>query len=87
MPKLMEKQGLVPGREFDRRARLILAEAQKTLMPDHALETMCINVETGEYVLGKTSLEAEEAFDRRWPRNYYFQIRVDGGPVFKFHGM
>jgi hypothetical protein len=83
----MEKRGLVPGREFDRRARLILAEIQKALMPDHASDIVCINVETGEYTLGATRREAEDAFGRRWPHNYYFQIRVDGGPAVKFHGM
>jgi len=87
MPKLLQKRGLEPGREFDRRARLILADIQKSLMPEHGSDIVCINVETGEYALGATSRDAQRAFERRWPHAFFFQIRVDGGPVVKFHGM
>jgi hypothetical protein len=48
---------------------------------------VAINVETGEYVLAPTLDEVYEAFDRRWPDQLSFVVRVDGGPVAKFHGM
>lgn len=87
----MKKQRIfprqLPRREFERRAEQILREIQKTLLPDHASEIVAINVETGEYTLGRTAREAQEAFRARWPNQLAYRVRVDGGPVFKFHGM
>jgi hypothetical protein len=73
-------------REFDRRADHILHELQKTLMPKHASEIVAINVETGEYVLASTLDAVYEAFQERWPEQISYVVRVDGGPVVKFHG-
>ncbi len=75
------------GPEGRRRAKQILEELQKTLMPDHADEIIAINVQTGEYTLGRTMNEAIFAFRKRWPDLVSYVIRVDGGPVVKFHGM
>ena len=86
----MKKQVAIPSdmsmREFDRRAERILQELQKTLLPDHASEVVAINVEAGEYVLAPTRDEAWERFHERWPDELAFVVRVDGGPVVKFHG-
>ena len=73
-------------RVFEKRADQILAELQKTLLPEHASEVIGINVDTGEYVLAPDSHEAWEAFLKRWPGTLGFVVRVDGGPVVKFHG-
>ena len=73
-------------REFEKRAEQILAELQKTLLPEHASEVIGINVDTGEYVLAQNSGEAWQAFRERWPGTLGFVIRVDGGPVTKFYG-
>jgi hypothetical protein len=70
-----------------RQARAILAELQKTLLPGHASEIVGINVDTREYVLGSTPDEVWTAFRERWPNSLAFVIRVDGGPVTKFHGI
>jgi hypothetical protein len=86
----MKKQVALPSgmtmREFDRRADQILQELQKTLLPEHAAEILAINVETGEYVLAATLDEASDTFHERWPDQLASVIRVDGGPVVKFHG-
>ncbi len=73
-------------RDFGKRAAQILAELQKTLLPEHASEVIGINVDSGEYVLAPDSHEAWQAFRRRWPGTLGYVVRVDGGPVVKFHG-
>jgi hypothetical protein len=77
---------LVPGREFERRAKETLQRIQRDLLPKHASDVVAINVETGEYELGSGPLEAQTAFSRRWPGQICFLVRGDGGPVNKFHG-
>jgi hypothetical protein len=74
-------------RDFAKRAKQILAELQKTLLPEHASDVIAINVDTGEYILAQSSHEAWQAFRKRWPGTLGFVIRVDGGPVVKFHGI
>lgn len=73
-------------RDFERRATAHLVEAQKTLLPDHASEIIAINVDTGEYLLAADTDEAWKKFRKRWPGKLTYMCRVDGGPVFKFHG-
>jgi hypothetical protein len=87
MPKkLVELPKVLPGHEAERRAREILSRIQHELMPRHASDVVGINLESGEYVLGETYDEAHDAFHERWPNLVGFMIRVNGGPVFKFHG-
>lgn len=73
-------------RDFEKRAQQLLAELQKTLLPEHASEVIAINVDTGEYLLAPTSGEAWQEFRKRWPGTLGYVCRVDGGPVVKFHG-
>ena len=77
---------LLPGRDFERRAREILQRIQKELLPDHASDIVAINVETGEYELGLGPLEAQTAFGKRWIGQVCYLVRGDGGPINKFHG-
>jgi len=85
--KKLETPKLVPGRDFERRAKEVLKEMQNKLLPEHASEIVAINVETGEYTLAATLHDALVAFRRRWPGQLAYAIRVDGGPTIKFHGM
>jgi len=64
-----------------------LKRIQKELLPEHADEFVAINMETGEYVIGKSNADATRAFWRRWPDTFMYVCRVDGGPATKFHGM
>lgn len=73
-------------REFDRRAEQLLQGIQKTLSPEDASKILAINVDTGEYVLAASHDEAWDEFLRRWPNHLAYVVRVDGGPVVKFHG-
>ena len=74
-------------REFRKRAHEILAELQQRLLPRHASDYIGINVDTGEYVLDPDSHEVMQKFRQRWPGAVAYVSRVDGGPVFKFHGL
>lgn len=74
-------------RDFERRAQQILSELQTTLLAEHASDVVGINVDTGEYVLARTSDEAWKTFRERWPGTLGYVIRVDGGQVAKFHGI
>ena len=76
-----------PRREEDRRIAEFLKAIQDELLPEHADEIVAINLETGEYVLGEGTLEAMLAFRKRFPNSFGHMVRVDGGPVAKFHGM
>lgn len=76
----------MPMREFRKRAHEILAELQKTLLPEHGSEIIAINVDTAEYVVAPTEEEVWLEFRRRWPGSLASVTRVDGGPVVKFHG-
>jgi hypothetical protein len=73
-------------RDFEKHAQRILVELQKTLLPEHASDVIGLNVDTGEFVLASTGEEAWQAFRQRWPGSLGYVIRVDGGPVAKFHG-
>jgi hypothetical protein len=74
-------------RDFERRADQILADLQKTLLPDHAQAIIAINVATGEYLLSHDLDKAWDTFRERWPSSLAYVTRVDGGPVVKFHGI
>jgi hypothetical protein len=74
-------------RDFERRADQILADLQKTLLPEHATDIVAINVDTGEDILTHDLDEAWAAFRERWPASLAYVTRVDGGPVVKFHGI
>ena len=86
MKKQLARHTPINWREFGRRAHLILHEAQKTLLPDHAKKIVAINVEAGEYIVAATKDEAYKAFEKRWPEQFSYVVRADGGPVTKFHG-
>jgi hypothetical protein len=75
-----------PMGDFRKRAQEILAELQKELLPEHASEVVAINAATGEYILAPNSEEAGRAFRKRWPGTLAYVVRVDGGPVLKYHG-
>jgi hypothetical protein len=73
-------------RAFERGAAEILAELQKTLLPEHASKVIGIHVDSGQYVLGTSSDEVWKEFRERWPDGLGYFIRVDGEPVMKFYG-
>jgi hypothetical protein len=73
-------------RGFAKQAKEILAELQKTLLPEHASKVIAINVNTGDYLLANTRHEAWQEFRKRWPGTLGYVCRVDGGPVVKFYG-
>jgi hypothetical protein len=73
-------------REFERRATEILAELQDKLLPEHASGVIGINVDTGQYVLGRSSEEVWDKFREKWPKSLGYVIGVDGSPVVKFYG-
>jgi hypothetical protein len=86
MKKSSEPMHLPPP-GFARRAKEILQELQKSLLPEHASKIVAINVETQEYTLGRTDSEALTAFRKRWPGQLAYLIRADGGPAVKIRGM
>ncbi|HLQ44485.1 MAG TPA: hypothetical protein VK137_07145 [Planctomycetaceae bacterium] len=86
MPKTVTLPKRFPRREEDRRIAQFLKAIQEELMPEHANEVVAINLETGEYTLGEDDLAAWLAFKKRFPKVFCHLVRVDGGPVAKFHG-
>jgi len=84
MARLKLKTPRLARTEFTRRAEEYLKDIQKKLMPEHARDVVAINMETGEYVVGRTSGEVFEASSERWPNAFTYICRVDGGPSTKF---
>lgn len=87
MEKIQDKMPRLSRGAFSRRAAEYLRRAQADLLPEHAQEFIAINMETGEYVLGKTPRETFLASNERWPHTLMYSCRVDGGPATKFYGM
>lgn len=71
--------------EFHRRSDELFKELQKTLLPEHADEIIAIDVDSGGYVLSRTRREAIEKFRLLFPGKVSFIVRVDGGPIIKYH--
>ena len=87
MMRIVTNPKRFPRREEDRRIAEFLKAIQDELMPDHANEIVAINLETGEYTLGTKAIDVALEFKKRWPSAFAHLARVDGGPVFKFHGL
>jgi hypothetical protein len=87
MKKQLQIPKLLPRNEARRRGQEFLREIQKDLLPENASRLVAINLEDGQYVLGDDELEVGLAFHERFPGQIPYVVRVDGGPVVKFHGM
>ena len=87
MKKQIDLPRLLTRKEAERRAERILHEIQKDLLPEHASRLVAINLENGLYLVGDHDLELAREFRRRFPDQIPYIVRVDGGPVVKFHGM
>jgi len=83
MQRIKLKPPQLSRAEFRRRADGFLKEVQEELIPDHAKEIGAINIDTCEYLLGHSFVEATDAFDARWPHALSFVCRVDGGPALR----
>ena len=83
MQRIKLKEPQLSRAEFSRQTDGFLKKIQEELMPDHTQEIVAINVDTGEYVLGHSFVEATDAFDARWPHALSFVCRVDGGPALR----
>lgn len=66
--------------DFDRLVESHLLRIQDELMPEKAEMVVAINLETGEYVLGRDTAQARAAYLQRWPEGGYYICRVDGSP-------
>lgn len=60
-----------------------LTKIQDQLMPEHGELVVAINMETGEYALGRDNGEAHKEYMKRWPDGGYFMCRVNGGPAMR----
>jgi len=63
-----------------------LRNLQGSLLPQDADKVIAIEVETGEYCLGRSSREAVDALRSRFPDRVAWVARVDGSPVLHLHG-
>jgi len=73
--------GVNRGTDFDRLVDSFLDKIQEELMPDKAEMIVAINMETGEYVLGRDAGDASRAFRTKWPKSGFYMCRVDGRPA------
>ena len=78
--KYSQPRGLDRRTAYERLVDTHLEKIQQELMPEKAKSVVAINLDTGEYVLGKDSGEAAIAFKKRWPQMGYFICRADGTP-------
>lgn len=88
MKRQIDIPKLLPRAEARRRGQEFLRAIQKDLLPDHASQLVAINLDDGQYVLGEDDeAKLSRVFRRRFPGQIPYIVRVDGGPVVKFHGM
>ena len=74
-------------------ARTIIEKGQEIyiqIAPDleqsHRGEAVAIEVDTRDYFLGKTGLEATEKGRKKYPDRVFFVARIGRGPYFSFGG-
>lgn len=68
-------------RDPKNRPEFVLRRIQRELTPEQERDIVAINMLTGEYVLGKTLREVEQAFHAKWPGYPSYVCRADGGPA------
>ncbi len=66
------------------KGRGIYARIAADLERDHRGEAVAIEVDTEDYFLGKTGLEATEKARIKYPDKLFFVARVGRGPYFSF---
>jgi len=58
---------------------LVLRRIQADLLSEHESGVVAINMLSGEYVLGKTTREAESAFRAKWPDAPSYMCNLNAG--------
>ena len=69
-----------------KKGREVYTQIGADLEQDHRGEAIAIEVNTGDYFLGKTGLEATEKARKKYPDKVFFVARVGRGPYFSFGG-
>ncbi len=72
----MRKPLLSPGEAGKRAIELYEKGIRKTIEPEHNGEFLVINLDTGEYVLGKDRLQVSDEAKRAFPDAPRFLIKV-----------
>ncbi len=85
MKKLVRMRPRLHLSSFDRQIEALLATIQQEQPPGHEHDYVVINLESYDYVLGKTPEGAMAAYEKRWPHGGFFACRADGGAFSKMH--
>ena len=64
----------------------IYTQISADLEQDHRGEALAIEVDTREFFLGKTGLEATDRARKKYPDKVFFVARIGRGPYFSFGG-
>ena len=75
----------LPSKDDWERARGLLKELQKKLLPAHENDWVTIRPSTLEYIIGASDLETGLESRKRWPDELSITMRLNGKPAVKFH--
>lgn len=68
------------------KGQAVYARIGGDLEPTHRGEAVAIEVDSGEYFLGKTGLEATEKAREKFPDKLFYVARIGRGPYVSFGG-
>jgi len=60
---------------------------ESELLPEHEGEVVAIDVESGDYFLGKTGIEATDKAKKRHPDKIFYLVRIGAPAYVSFKGL
>lgn len=77
---------LLKPNEIAEKGEAIYKEIKDKLEPEYVGKVVAINVETGEYFLGKDTVEADHRARAKYPEDVFHLVRVGYPAVHSFKG-
>ncbi|MDI6792009.1 MAG: hypothetical protein QME81_03960 [bacterium] len=82
----MEPSTVIDPKRIGRVGRKLFEEISKDLEKEHLGEVIAIDVDTGDYFIGKTGVEATEQGRQKYPNKIFFLGRIGYRTYVSFKG-
>ena len=77
----------VDKHEMAAKGEAILRAIEDELLPEHRGEAVAIDVDSGDYFLGETGIEATDKARRKYPDKIFYLARVGARAYVSFKGL
>ena len=77
----------VDKHEMAAKGEAILRTIEDELLPEHRGEAVVIDVDSGDYFLGETGIEATDKARRKYPDKIFYLARVGARAYVSFKGL